>query len=128
MELLPKWVLPPTLPSVYDCESFTALEMVSKLYGAVNELINEYNKTVEQVNGFQNEEKAAREKFETDLTKVIREFMCEMRNGAGETTKKMVKEMIDNGEIVVNDTVVNVEYDATTEAMNIVVSGGIGNA
>lgn len=128
MNLLPKWVLPPTLPSVYDCESFTALEMVSKLYGAVNELINEYNKTVEQLNGFQDEEKAAREKFETDLTKVIREFMCEMRNGAGETTKKMVKEMIDNGEIVVNDTVVNVEYDATTEAMNIVVSGGIDNA
>lgn len=43
MKMLPLWVLPPTLPSVYDAESATALEMTAKVYGAMRELISEYN-------------------------------------------------------------------------------------
>ena len=121
MNLLPKWVLPPTLPSVYDCESFTALEMVSKLYGAVNELITEYNKTVEQLNGFQEEEKAAREDFELKLTKVVKQFICETERKFTDlesTAANIVNEAIQAGRITIKEV-----YDPETESLNIVAGG-----
>lgn len=123
MNLLPKWVLPPTLPSVYECESFTALEMVSKLYGAINELITEYNKTVEQLNGFQAEEKAAREEFELKITKVIREFICSWKQETAdleELTKTVVNEAIQAGKIAISEV-----YDEKTESLNFVVGGEV---
>lgn len=43
MQPLPKWVLPPTMPSIYESESFTAMEAVARLYGATKQLIDEYN-------------------------------------------------------------------------------------
>lgn len=121
MNLLPKWVLPPTLPSIYDCESFTALEMVSKLYGAVNELITEYNKTVEQLNGFQEAEKAAREEFELKVTKVIKQFMCDMESNfvnLEATAETVINEAIQAGRITVTEV-----YNPETESLNIVVGG-----
>lgn len=48
--LLPKWALPPTMPSVYEMESATALEMTSKLYGAMQKLIEDYNAFIEGIN------------------------------------------------------------------------------
>lgn len=123
MNLLPKWVLPPTLPSVYDSESFTALEMVSKLYGAVNELITQYNNTVEQLNGFQKEEKAAREEFELNLTKVIKQFICETESKFADleaTAANIVNEAIQAGRILVKE-----DYDPETESLNIIVGGEV---
>ena len=123
MNLLPKWVLPPTLPSIYDYESFTALEMVSKLYGAVNELITEYNKTVEQLNGFQAEEKAAREEFELKITKVIREFICSWEQETAdleEFAKRVINEAIQAGDITLMET-----YDPETETLKFVMVGEV---
>ena len=48
--LLPNWVLPPTLPSVYDSESKTAIEMTAKVYGAMQKLIEDYNNFADQIN------------------------------------------------------------------------------
>lgn len=48
--MLPRWVLPPTMPSVYDTESATTLEMVAKCYGAMRELMGDYNKFADQIN------------------------------------------------------------------------------
>lgn len=123
MNLLPKWVLPPTLPSIYDLESFTALEMVSKLYGAVNELITEYNKTVEQLNGFQEEEKAAREEFELKLTKVVKQFICETESKFTDleaTAAQVVNEAIQAGRITVKEV-----YDPEKESLDIIVGGEV---
>lgn len=50
MQLLPKWSLTNPFPSLYDTESGTAVQMVAKVYGAMNELIAEYNKMVDEVN------------------------------------------------------------------------------
>ena len=121
MNLLPEWVLPPTLPAVYDCESSTALEMVSKLYGAVNELITEYNKTVEQLNGFQEEEKAAREEFELKITKVIRQFICDIERKFVDLDG-LAKTLI-NDAIVAGNLAIAVDYDQETESLNIVTGG-----
>jgi hypothetical protein len=43
MKLLPSWKIPDTRPAVYDVESATCIEMVAKLYGAMNEIIEECN-------------------------------------------------------------------------------------
>lgn len=123
MELLPKWVLPNTLPSVYEFESCTALEMVSKLYGAINELITEYNKTVEQLNGFQEEEKAAREEFELKLTKVIKQFICETESKFTDLEAvaiQVINEAIQAGEITVKEV-----YDPETESLSLIVGGEV---
>lgn len=50
MNLLPKWRLTGALPSVNDFESATAIEMVAKVYNAMNGLINEYNEFADQIN------------------------------------------------------------------------------
>jgi len=50
LPLLPKWILPPTMPSIYDSESATALEMVAKVYGAVSKVVEDYNVFVDQIN------------------------------------------------------------------------------
>ena len=41
---LPKWCLTDTHPAVHDHDSLTAIEMVSRLYGKMQELVSEYNK------------------------------------------------------------------------------------
>ena len=43
MRKLPLWIMNQNKPSVYDSESATAIEMVGKVYGAMQELIDEYN-------------------------------------------------------------------------------------
>lgn len=50
MDLLPLWVLTDTHPAFYDSESATALEQTAKIYGAMNQLISEYNSFVDSTN------------------------------------------------------------------------------
>ena len=64
---LPHWALINKTPAVYDLESATAIEMVSKLYGAMQTLIDEYNKYTETLN-------KNIDTYETDLTKANDEF------------------------------------------------------
>lgn len=48
MEKLPHWVLTDKNPAFYDTESATAIEQTAKLYGAVNELIEDFNQLDEE--------------------------------------------------------------------------------
>lgn len=131
MQLLPKWVLPPALPSVYDSESMTVLEVTAKLYGAMNTLIKEYNEFADTVNKklntFTETEKEAREEFEKQITELMRNFqtMITERIGALESdisaeTTKIVNQAIRSGVIVISEN-----YDPETESLTIAVSGGI---
>lgn len=83
MKMLPLWVLPPTLPSVYDSESFTSLEMTAKVYGAMRELIKEYNE------------------FATSLNANINKFMEEtdeyLRTELPETAEKIIADGFADG-------------------------------
>lgn len=80
MKQLPNWLIANPIASAHDFESLTVLEQTARLYNAVRSLIDEYTAFTEsvskQIQLFQEEEKNARETFQTDLTKVIREFMC----------------------------------------------------
>lgn len=80
MQRLPKWVIPSPMPSVLETESLTAIEMNARLYGAMQTLIDEHNKWVDQVNAQLAEheaaEKKARKDFETEWTKTLFEYRC----------------------------------------------------
>ena len=69
---LPKWVLTNPRPSIYDSESATAIEMTAKLYGAMSELVDEYNLFTDKVN-------AEIEKFEKSTDADIELFKVSIR-------------------------------------------------
>ena len=82
MNLLPKWVVPTTAPAIHDFESATVLEQTAKAYAALNNLITEYNKFSEEVNGlldkFTEGETTARSNFECEIVKIYRDFQRRM--------------------------------------------------
>lgn len=67
MKELPPWNIPSTAPAVHDLESVSSLEMVSKLYGAMQSLITEWNKYSETVNADLSEK-------DTEVRNAIQEF------------------------------------------------------
>ena len=75
MNLLPHWVLTDKFPAFYDSESKTALEQTARVYGAMQELITEYNSFVDSVNqhilDFEN---AAKKDYEIFTTAIRQEF------------------------------------------------------
>ena len=85
MKQLPAWVLTNPLPAVHDLESHTSVEMVARLYAAMQSLINEVNEHIAQVNktvGENNTElKTTLKEFEhkftcisNDLVQMVREY------------------------------------------------------
>lgn len=79
MKLLPKWCITDKYPALYDIESATAIEQTAKLYGAMNELIEEYNAFVDKINAdveaFINGSKADFELFTTGLRQEFQDFI-----------------------------------------------------
>lgn len=47
---LPHWVLTDSHPAFYDTDSNTAIKMVAKLYGKMQELVADYNEYVDRIN------------------------------------------------------------------------------
>lgn len=136
MNLLPKWVLPPTLPSIYESESFTSLEMVSKLYGAMNELITECNNFVtsatEKMETFTAETEEQYNSFAVGLRQEFQDFIdvinlkCTAQQNEINTAianmekiaKREVNAAIESGAIEVTTI-----YDPETETLRIVAGG-----
>lgn len=127
MNVLPKWVLANHFPAIHDFESLTVLEQTARIYGAMNALIEEYNKFADSVNNqlstFTESEEEARKEFELQITKVIREFMCcweQKTADLNETAKTLFNEAIQAGKITIAEV-----YDPETESLNMVVGGEV---
>lgn len=84
MNPLPNWILTNPRPAVYDSESGTAVEMTARVYSAMNELIEEYNKYVEALNshiaGFETGVVGTNDCFRKNITTVINEFIASIDN------------------------------------------------
>lgn len=75
MKKLPLWVLTNKFPAFYDTESSTALEQTAKVYGAMQELIKEYNAFAESFNGAVDEFEAKyKADFEVFTTQINQQF------------------------------------------------------
>ena len=66
---LPHWVLTDAFPAVYDTESVTAISMVARLYGKMEELVADYNEFVDDVNRYI-------EEFERGMIADFDKFKC----------------------------------------------------
>ena len=66
---LPYWVLVEKFPAFNDLESLTAIEQTARIYGKMNELIESYNKYVEEINNTINE-------FELEKNEDVKTFIC----------------------------------------------------
>lgn len=77
--LLPKWNLHDNRPSFYDADAVTMLELAAKLHGSMNNLINDYNKFVENTNkaitDFTNGTNEDLEVFETAMRQEFQDFI-----------------------------------------------------
>lgn len=135
MNLLPKWVLANPFPAIHDFESLTVIDQTARIYGAMQTLINEYNAFAEEVNNmvatFAEDETNAREEFEKDITKVIREFICSSNEKFERNMKDIetivtaaVKDYIESAEVRIE---MNEEYDPNTKALTISLNGGVNN-
>lgn len=76
---LPLWVLPDRFPAIFDSESHTAIEMTAKLYGAINDFVNEYNRFATETTQALNEHlegyRTANETFSTGLRQEFQDFI-----------------------------------------------------
>lgn len=121
MNLLPHWSLTEKYPAFYDMDSATAIEMVAKIYGKMQELITDYNNFVDSVNehitAFEN---SASKNFETFTVSIRQEFqdfidiieikylaqdkkiddaIAYMKTNLAKTVAAIMAEMKENGEL-----------------------------
>ena len=117
MNKLPPWNIPGTTPAVHDLESLTSVEMVARLYAAMQTLIKEVNEHIAQVNKTvgenDNDLKPALKEFEhkftcisNDLVKMVRDFEKTMYGKIADAV----------AEAVVAGKIVEV-YDPLTESL-----------
>lgn len=79
MQLLPKWVLTNERPAFFDTESGSAIVQTARVYGAMQELIKEYNAFADATNKIITEFKAESaeemECFKRCLTELIENYI-----------------------------------------------------
>lgn len=143
---LPHWVLTNRNPAFYDMESVTAIEMVAKLYGKMEEMINDYNTFVDNVNqeieNFENDINSNFNCFKNNIIKImndyietidtkiniqdekIEEAINYMKANIIETTNNLFREALNNGDIIAE---LNVSYDSETEELTFSITGGENN-
>lgn len=127
MLLLPKLAMLNTYPAIYDFESLTTIEQTARVYGAMNEMIADWNKFAETVNStvdnFSETEQEKRAQLEENVKKVLREFVCSMdqhlKLNLEGTATKLINDAINEGRILVET------YDPETESLKIGLRGGV---
>lgn len=118
MHKLPHWHITNKFPTLFDLETATVIEQTAKIYGAMNELIDDYNKYVDALNdSFENFKKAhdgddelfrvgMRQEFQDFIDIVdlkIQELELYMKKNLKQTAESMLKEIIDEMEETINE-------------------------
>ena len=135
IERLPHWHLANKCPAFLETESLTAIEMVSRLYGKTNELVDDYNKFVDSVNShIEAFEESAEKNYEAFTIGIRQEFqdfidvvelklqaqdkdiadaVAYMKNNIQATTKTLVEKAISDGVYTVG-----IVYDEANYSLN----------
>ena len=123
MQVLPKWIIANPFPALHDFESLTVLDQTARIYGAMNQLIDEWNKMIQQLSDFERAETESREEFELNMTKVIREFMCSLGQKTAdlqEYAQTVINEALQAGTITISES-----YDPETESLYLTIGGEV---
>ena len=147
IKLLPLWNLNNTYPAFYDIDSKTTVEQTARVYGAMRELQETYNKFATQVNetikAFISDVDADQDCFKESIIKLCNDYIktmdmkiaCQdkkvndaikyMKDNLSETIVAVVKEMEDNGEL--NEVILNAFNNMTTkiESLETLLNGEI---
>lgn len=140
MNLLPRWVIPNKYPALLDTESVTVLEQTSRLYGAMQELIEEYNAFVDATNEkitefMESSDKnyelftlAIRQEFQDFIDvielklqaqdKEIADAINYMKKNLNATVTALVEKSLEDG-----DFAIGLHYDEESHGLNISVQG-----
>lgn len=143
MRNLPFWHLTNIHPSFLDVDSKTSVEMVAKVYGAMNELITEHNKLVEQFNKYMNDLSSENDDFNKCITELVSNYIklldekilnleTYIKTNLNDAVKVEVQSLIASGVIstevvkgelknLIASGIFTVEgvYDEETESLNI---------
>jgi SMC interacting uncharacterized protein involved in chromosome segregation len=119
MNHLPTWVLENPLPAVHDLESRTSVEMVARLYAAMQSLIKEVNEHIAQVNETVGENdtelKNALGQFEHKFTCISNDLVRMVREVEKEIEGKIAEAVAG---AVINGSIVEI-YDPLTESLDL---------
>lgn len=133
MVKLPIWVMNQNKPAIYDSESATAIEMVAKVYGAMQELIKEYNEFVKSCNTKINEfESASVEEYNVFKTALRQEFqdfidVIDLKyNSLGVDIEKLQSDVAEQVERI--NTTVNTGIETINDAIGDAVDVVLGDA
>ena len=140
MYLLPNWVATNKYPAFFDTNSGTAIEQTALVYGAMQDLIKEYNTFADNVNKIikDNEDLLTEDNecFKHYIQELVKNFMLCVDNqilrqnekiqeneqymvdNITQTTTDIINQKIANGEIVVATV-----YNEQTESMEIIGTG-----
>lgn len=153
IRLLPHWVITNKNPAFYDSESVSAIEQTGRVYAKMQELIDDYNKFVDEVNAyikeFTEDVNADQECFEQKIIETMENYIksIDMKTDELEAYLKTnivgtIKDIVASGELneelkaiwkdfedrisVVENTEYTLEHNPDTEEITLVktVKGG----
>lgn len=135
--LLPHWVITDKYPAFYDVESATAIEETSKVYGKMQELIEDYNKYADEINKtiteFINGTNSDQEEFKNQINKIMHDYIAMLdekikmqdsviedsiiyiKNNLSESVETLFNELIASGEV--KNAITTYEYDLANETL-----------
>ena len=131
MRRLPEWVMTNKFPSVYDSESGTAIEMVAKVYGAMQNLITEYNQFAETVNqnieSFEGDIQKEFEEFTVGMQQAFQDFIdvVDLKIGDAESFVKNNMNEALNTAIAHGSLRITGVYNNATESYDLKLTGGV---
>lgn len=131
MRRLPEWVMTNKFPSVYDSESGTAIEMVAKVYGAMQNLITEYNQFAETVNqnieSFEGDIQKEFEEFTVGMQQAFQDFIdvVDLKIGDAESFVKNNMNEALNTAIANGSLRITGVYNNATESYDLKLTGGV---
>ena len=137
MEKLPFWRATKGYPANYDSETATAIEMVAKLYGTMDEMIEEHNKFMSEyetkVTDFATKYNESNEVFTVEMRQEFQDFIdtvelhlrkqvkrvedaeLYMRDNIIDTTQVVLVNMLQGENITIKEN-----YDADNETLSFV--------
>lgn len=111
IKLLPYWCITNRGPAFYDTESANAIEQTAKIYGAMRELQEDYNKFAKEVNtcitDFINNTNADQQEFEIHINKIVHDYIA------------MLDEKIKQQDKVIEDNITYIKENITQGIIDV---------
>lgn len=112
---LPHWVLNNKYPAVFDSESATVIEQTARVYGAMQQLIDDYNNFVDQVNleidNFTAESNQSAECFKEMIVELCETYINSIDLKMDEATAYMKTNLEQTADRLLQDIIVDLRND-----------------